>query len=62
MTNLYATPTAAAFAARKATEWTAERDARIVAARSGGYSLRVIADATGLSHQTISNICGRARS
>ena len=46
-------------AARKVAEWIARRDAAIVRARADGASLRVIANAAGLTHQTVANICNR---
>lgn len=43
--------------AEKATQATAELHDEIRHARADGLSLREIALLTGLSHQTISNIC-----
>ena len=40
-------------------KWVAKRDRLILAARNEGYSLRVIADAAGLTHTAIAKICAR---
>lgn len=39
---------------------TVARDAAVVAARRQGLPLRMIADAAGISHTTVVNICQRA--
>ena len=59
-----ATVAAAALVARQAADELHERDRIIRIARSEGATLRVLGDATGLSPQTIANICRahRARS
>lgn len=51
---------AAALLARRASEEATARDRVIRIARREGATLRALADATGLSRQTIANICGRA--
>lgn len=48
-----------AAAAAELTRWTVARDAAIRRAREQGASLRTIADAAGLNHQTVANICNR---
>lgn len=48
----------AALLARRAVEEMTDRDRVIRIARREGATLRVLADATGLSRQTIANICG----
>ena len=48
---------AAALLARRAAEELSDRDRVIRIARREGATLRVLADATGLSRQTIANIC-----
>lgn len=48
---------AAALLAQRAAQEGADRDRVIRIARREGASLRMLADATGLSRQTISNIC-----
>lgn len=56
---------AAALLARRAAQEMSDRDRVIRIARREGATLRVLADATGLSRQTIANICeppGSARS
>ena len=52
---------AAALAARRAAEEVSVRDRMIRIARNEGATLRALAAATGLSHQTIANI-SKARS
>lgn len=47
---------------RRADEWTAKRDAAIVAAHRSGDSLRQIADAAGLSHAGVDKIVKRSTS
>jgi len=49
----------AAVAADAVVVWTASRNDAIRSARQAGASLRVIAEATGLSHGTVDNICRR---
>lgn len=48
---------AAALISRSAADELEARDRVIRIARGEGATLRELADATGLSHQTISNIC-----
>jgi hypothetical protein len=48
---------AAALAARRAADELATRDRIVRIARHEGATLRALAEATGLSPQTISNIC-----
>ncbi len=48
---------AAALAARRAAEELAARDRIVRIARGEGATLRALAEATGLSRQTIANIC-----
>lgn len=50
---------AAALLSRRAAEELTDRDRVIRIARLEGASLRELADATGLSRQTIANICAR---
>lgn len=42
--------------ARKAREAVAFRNAAILAAHEAGHSLRTIAEAAGVSHQTVKNL------
>ena len=51
---------AAALLSRRAAEELSDRDRVIRIARREGATLRSLADATGLSRQTISNICAKA--
>lgn len=48
---------AAALAARRASDELATRDRIVRIARREGATLRALAEATGLSPQTIANIC-----
>jgi hypothetical protein len=48
---------AAALAARRAADEVAARDRIVRIARREGATLRSLADATGLSRQTIANMC-----
>jgi|GEM_PF-4670792 len=48
---------AAALLAERAAQETADRDRVIRIAKREGATLRALADATGLSRQTIANIC-----
>jgi len=48
---------AAALLAQRAAQETADRDRVIRIARREGATLRTLAEATGLSRQTIANIC-----
>jgi len=48
---------AAALVSRQATEEVLERDRVIRIARREGATLRTLAEATGLSRQTIANLC-----
>lgn len=45
--------------AERAAALTAQRDDAIRQARAAGASLRELAAAAGVSHQTVSNICDR---
>lgn len=49
----------AAEAAEQVRIWTERRDAAIREARAAGLSLRVIADACGLSHTAVAKIAAR---
>ncbi len=51
--------TEAAHAAAKAREWAERRDSAIRAAVAAGVSLRVVAEATGLSHAGVAKIARR---
>jgi DNA-binding CsgD family transcriptional regulator len=51
--------TEVADASRKIAEWTARREAAVHRAREAGHSLREIADAAGVTHQTIANLLNR---
>lgn len=51
---------AAALMAERAAQETADRNRVIRLAKREGATLRVLADATGLSRQTIANICAAA--
>jgi hypothetical protein len=51
---------AAALLAHRAAEEISDRDRVIRIAKREGASLRVLAEATGLSRQTIANICAAA--
>lgn len=52
---------AAALLARRAAGELSDRDRVIRIARREGATLRALAAATGLSRQTIANICGSSR-
>ena len=52
---------AAALLSRSAADEQSERDRVIRIARREGATLRTLADATGLSRQTIANICRASR-
>lgn len=52
---------AAALLSRSAADEQSDRDRVIRIARREGATLRALADATGLSRQTVANICGASR-